>query len=172
MTLPIIGITMGDPTGIGPEIIVKALSMREPFETCRPLVFGDREVLSKAVKLLGLPTTIEVIEKIPEEGYLPQKIFLLPISQLEVDSLRFGKPNIKCGEAMVKYVEEAVKWVKREKLDAITTCPINKHAINAAGHPFSGHTETLSPSHSILLRGHDVFGIEVEDYSRHDPSSA
>jgi 4-hydroxythreonine-4-phosphate dehydrogenase len=144
MTLPIIGITMGDPTGIGPEIIVKALSMREPFETCRPIVFGDREALSKAVKLLGLPTTIEVIEKIPEEGYLPQKIFLLPISQLEVNSLRFGKPDTKCGEAMAKYVEEAVKWVKRGKLDAITTCPINKQAINEAGYPYSGHTELLA----------------------------
>jgi 4-hydroxythreonine-4-phosphate dehydrogenase len=144
MSLPIIGITMGDPTGIGPEIIIKALSMKEPFEVCRPIVFGDREVLSKAVNLLGLPTTIEVIEKIPEEGYLPQKIFLLSLSQLEVASLQFGKPDTKCGEAMVKYVEEAIKWVKRGKLDAITTCPINKQAINAAGYPYSGHTELLA----------------------------
>ena len=144
MTLPFIGITMGDPTGIGPEIIIKALSTKEPFEACRPIVIGDREVLLKAINLLSLPTTIEVIENIPEEGYLPQKIFLLPVSQLEVDSLRFGKPDTKYGEAMVKYVEEAVKWVKRGKLDAMTTCPINKQAINKAGYPFSGHTELLA----------------------------
>ncbi|MGD0915767.1 MAG: 4-hydroxythreonine-4-phosphate dehydrogenase PdxA [Thermodesulfobacteriota bacterium] len=144
MTLPIIGITMGDPTGIGPEIIIKALSMKEPFEACRPIIFGDREILSKAVNLLGLPTTIEVIEKIPEEGYLPQRIFLLPFSRLEVDSFHFGKPDTKCGEAMVKYVEEAVKWVGNGQLDALTTCPINKQAINAAGYPYSGHTELLA----------------------------
>jgi 4-hydroxythreonine-4-phosphate dehydrogenase len=144
MTLPIIGITMGDPTGIGPEIIIKALSMKEPFEACRPIIFGDREILSKAVNLLGLPTTIEVIEKIPEEGYLPQRIFLLPFSRLEVDSFHFGKPDTKCGEAMVKYVEEAVKWVRNGQLDALTTCPINKQAINAAGYPYSGHTELLA----------------------------
>jgi len=144
MRLPIIGITMGDPTGIGPEIIVKALLMKEPFKVCRPIVFGDREVLSKTIEMLGLNATIEVIEKVPEEGYLPQKIFLFPLSQLRADSLHFGKPTRECGEAMVKYVEEAVKWVKNGKLDAITTCPINKQAINAAGYPFPGHTELLA----------------------------
>ena len=144
MRLPVIGITMGDPTGIGPEIIVKALWMKEPFKVCRPIVFGDREVLSKTIEMLGLNATIEVIEKVPEEGYLPQKIFLFPLSQLRADSLHFGKPTRECGEAMVKYVEEAVKWVKNGKLDAITTCPINKQAINAAGYPFAGHTELLA----------------------------
>jgi 4-hydroxythreonine-4-phosphate dehydrogenase len=144
MTLPIIGITMGDPTGIGPEIIVKALSMKEPFQICRPFVFGDRKVLSKTIEMLGLTTTVEVFERIPEEGYLPQRIFLSPLSQLEVDSLRFGKPNRECGKAMVKYVEEAVHWVRSGKLDAITTCPINKQAINSAGYPFAGHTELLA----------------------------
>jgi 4-hydroxythreonine-4-phosphate dehydrogenase len=135
---------MGDPTGIGPEIIVKALSTEEPFQVCRPLVFGDREVLLKTIHLLGLTTTVEVCDRIPEGGYLPLKIFLFPTSQLEVPSLQFGKPDRKCGEAMVKYIEEAVKWVLGGKLDGITTCPINKYAINAAGYFFSGHTELLA----------------------------
>lgn len=144
MTLPIIGITMGDPTGIGPEIIVKALSMEEPFQTCRPVVFGDREVLSRAIQMQNLATTLEVIEKIPEDGYLPQKIFIFPVSQLEVPSLRFGKPDRACGEAMVKYIEEVVKRVMGGELDAITTCPINKQAMNSAGYSFPGHTELLA----------------------------
>jgi 4-hydroxythreonine-4-phosphate dehydrogenase len=144
MRLPIIGITMGDPTGIGPEIIVKALSMKEPFQFCRPFVFGDKEVLSKTVEMLGLHTAIEIFETIPEEGYLPQRIFLFPLSQLRPDSLHFGKPNRECGRAMARYVEEAVKWVRHGTLDAITTCPINKEAINAAGYHFPGHTELLA----------------------------
>ncbi len=144
MTLPIIGITMGDPTGIGPEIIVKALSMKEPFQACRPVVFGDREVLSRAIQMQNLATTLEVIEKIPEDGYLPQKIFIFPVSQLEVPSLRFGKPDRSCGEAMVKYIEEAVRCVRSGKLDAMTTCPINKQAMNSAGYCFPGHTELLA----------------------------
>jgi 4-hydroxythreonine-4-phosphate dehydrogenase len=158
MTLPIIGITMGDPTGIGPEIIVKALSMEEPFQACWPIVFGDREILSMTIKKEGLPATVEVIEKIPEYGYHPQRIFLFSLSQLEVTSLQIGKPDRKCGEVMVKYVEEAVRRVKSGELDAITTCPINKQAINAAGYPFSGHTELLAhlvqaPSVAMMFLG-------------------
>jgi 4-hydroxythreonine-4-phosphate dehydrogenase len=144
MTLPIIGITMGDPTGIGPEIIVKVLSMEEPFKACRPVVFGDREVLSRAIQMQNLATTLEAIDEIPEDGYLPHKIFFFPLSQLEVASLRFGKPDRACGEAMVKYIEEAVKRVKSGELDAITTCPINKQAMNSAGYSFPGHTELLA----------------------------
>jgi 4-hydroxythreonine-4-phosphate dehydrogenase len=143
-SLPLIGITMGDPTGIGPEIIVKALSTHELFQACRPLVFGDSGVLDMTIKMLGLPSTLKIFSAIPEEGYSPQKIYLFPVSQLEVTFLRFGKPDRACGAAMVKYVEEAVKWVRQGKLDAITTCPINKDAINQAGYPFSGHTELLA----------------------------
>jgi 4-hydroxythreonine-4-phosphate dehydrogenase len=144
MKLPLIGITMGDPTGIGPEIIVKALSMKEPFQACRPIVFGDFEVLSKAIQMQNLSTSLEVIVKIPEGGYLPEKIFLFSLSRLEMTSLRFGQPDRACGEAMVKYIEEAVQWVKSGKLNAMTTCPINKQAINAAGYLFPGHTELLA----------------------------
>jgi 4-hydroxythreonine-4-phosphate dehydrogenase len=134
---------MGDPTGIGPEIIVKALSRKEPFQACRPIVFGDREVLSRAIEIQNLSTTLEITEKIPEDGYLSGKIFLLPVSRLDITSLRFGQPDRACGEAMVRYIEEAVKWATMGALDAITTCPINKQAINAAGYSFPGHTELL-----------------------------
>ena len=143
-SLPLIGITMGDPTGIGPEIIVKTLSLEEPFQGCRPVVFGDRGVLLKTIEMLGKETTVEVSEAVPEEGYSAQKIVLIPLSQLEIASLQFGKPNRACGKAMVKYIEEAVNYVRRGKLDAVTTCPINKQAIHSAGYPFSGHTELLA----------------------------
>ncbi len=158
MKLPRIGITMGDPTGIGPEIVVKALSTQEPFHVCRPFVFGDRGVLSKTIERLGLTMSLEVFEKIPEEGYGPQRIFLAPSSPLMVDSLFFGKPDRACGEAMAKYVVEAVKKVRVGDLDAMTTCPINKQAINQAGYPFPGHTELLAhlvqaPSVAMMFLG-------------------
>jgi 4-hydroxythreonine-4-phosphate dehydrogenase len=158
MTLPIIGITMGDPTGIGPEIIVKALSTEEPFRACRPVVFGDRGVLSKAIQIQNLSTTLEAIDKIPQDGYLPQKIFFFPLSQLDVASLRFGQPDRACGEAMVKYIEEAVKRARKGELNAMTTCPINKKAMNEAGYSFPGHTEFLAhlvgaPSVAMMFLG-------------------
>ncbi|MBM4338323.1 MAG: 4-hydroxythreonine-4-phosphate dehydrogenase PdxA [Deltaproteobacteria bacterium] len=156
--LPKVGITMGDPTGIGPEIIAKALSMKEPFQACRPVVFGDEQVLLKAIRRENLSVQIKMIDETPKEGYQPGKIFLFPSTQLEIDSIIFSKPDRKCGEAMVRYVEDAVKWVKAKKLDAITTCPINKKAINAAGYSFSGHTELLthltqSPSVAMMFIG-------------------
>lgn len=158
MYLPIVGITMGDPTGIGPEIIVKALSREELFQSCRPIVLGDRAILAKTLQMLGLETTLEVVEKIPAEGYHRGRIFLSPLSRLETTSLRFGKPDRACGEAMVKYVEQAVEWLLAGELDAITTCPINKQAINEAGYPFPGHTELLAhlahvPSVTMMFVG-------------------
>ena len=144
MTLPTIGITMGDPTGIGPEILVRALSMEEPFRVCRPVVFGDREALSRAIRIQNLPATLEAVDRIPQDGYLPRKIFFFPLSQLEAASLHFGQPDRACGEAMVKYIEEAVKRARNRELDAITTCPINKKAMNEAGYSFPGHTELLA----------------------------
>jgi len=142
--LPKIGITMGDPTGIGPEIIVKALSKIAVFRVCRPVVFGDQEVLSKAIHRLGTHATVEIFKEAPEEGYSPRKIFLLPLSHLATPSLRFGRPDRACGEAMMRYIEEAVRWLRNGKLDAMTTGPVNKQAIHDAGYSFSGHTELLA----------------------------
>jgi len=144
MTLPKIGITMGDPIGIGPEIIVKALSQGELYQICRPVVFGDREVLLDMARKEGLPIGVEELEKIPEEGYGPHRIFLFSLTQIDAYHLRFGRPDKRCGEGMVRYIEEAVRQVKKGGLDAITTCPINKQAINLAGYPFPGHTELLA----------------------------
>ncbi len=142
--LPKIGITMGDPTGIGPEIIVKALSTEAVIKVCSPVVFGDEQVLLDTIRRENLSVQLKAIDEIPEEGYQPEKIFLFPSSQLKVDSFIFGNPDRKCGEAMVRYVDDAVRWIKRGKIDAITTCPINKQAINEAGYLFSGHTELLA----------------------------
>lgn len=158
MHLPIVGITMGDPTGIGPEIIVKALSNKELLQSCRPIVLGDEAILDRTRQMLGLDTALEVIEKIPVEGYQPGKIFVSPLSHLDTTSLQFGQPNKACGEAMVRYVERAVEWVLAGELDAITTCPINKQAMNEAGYPFSGHTELLAhlahvPSVAMMFVG-------------------
>jgi 4-hydroxythreonine-4-phosphate dehydrogenase len=158
MALPIIAITMGDPTGIGPEIIVKALSMVEPYQCCRPVVFGDRNVISTTIERLGLPDRAEVVENIPEGEFSPRRIFLFSLSRLEPTSLHFGKPDRPCAEAMVKYVEVAVSEVMKGNVEAITTCPINKQAMNAAGYHFSGHTELLahltgSPAVAMMFVG-------------------
>ncbi len=158
MSLPLIGITMGDPTGIGPEIILKALSLKAPFQFCRPIVLGDKGVLSRTADLLGLSPAVEEITEIPLNGYEPGRIFVRPVSRLDAAFLTFGRPDRRCGEAMVRYVEEAVNWVRAGRLHAITTCPINKQAMNTAGFLFSGHTELLAhlsqaPSTAMMFVG-------------------
>ncbi len=144
MSLPLIGITMGDPTGVGPEILVKALARAEPYEVCRPIVLGDPGVLLKTIAALGIETSVEVVDRVPEEGYLARKIYLFPTSWLQADSLRTGQPDEACGEAMVNAIRGAVQWLMKGNLDAMTTCPINKQAMNRAGYPFPGHTELLA----------------------------
>lgn len=144
MNLPKIGITMGDPTGIGPEIIIKALSMDEPFKFCRPFVFGDPNVISKTIELYGYETRVEIFKEIPEEGYCPKKIYIFASSMLDTSRMSFGNPDIQCGIAMARYIEDAVFWLKKGLIHAITTCPINKEAINSAGFHFPGHTEFIA----------------------------
>ena len=160
MSLPLIGITMGDPTGVGPEIIVKALARPEAYRVCRPIVLGDQGVLLKTIRDLGIQASVEVVDRVPEEGYVARKIYLFPTSHLRAESLRIGQPDHACGEAMVNAIREATRWTMERKLDAITTCPINKQAINRAGYSFSGHTELLahlagSPRVAMMFIGTD-----------------
>ena len=128
MKLPAIGITMGDPAGVGPEVVVKALARPEVYDFCRPLVIGDRKRLDKAIAITGAkPRELECIDL----GLVPE-------------DLPFGKVSAQAGEAAYRYIERAVKMALDRDIDAICTAPINKEAMNAAGHRFPGHTELLA----------------------------
>ncbi len=142
--LPLIGITMGDPAGIGPEIIVKALADRDIYRSCRPVVLGDAEVLSSAVLkapnevLLNRITSLSGIESIPGN------IDLLPVSSLKADAVKPGSPTIEGGKAMVDYILKAVEMCLKGELDAMVTNPINKALMHKAGHLFEGHTQLIA----------------------------
>ena len=128
MKLPVIGITMGDPAGVGPEVVVKALAHGEVYDFCRPLVIGDRKRLDKAIAITGAkPKALECIDL----GLVPE-------------DLPFGKVSAQAGEAAYRYIERAVKMALDRDIDAICTAPINKEAMNDAGHRFPGHTELLA----------------------------
>jgi 4-hydroxythreonine-4-phosphate dehydrogenase len=128
MTLPIVGITMGDPAGVGPEVIVKALAQRAPWDFCRPRVIGDRKRLEQAMAITGAK---------------PEKLECIDLGLVAAD-LPFGKVSPAAGEAAYRYIERAVKLALDHEIDAICTAPINKEAMNAAGHKFPGHTELLA----------------------------
>ncbi len=141
---PIIGITMGDPVGVGPEIIVKALSRKSLYDTCRPLVLGDTQVLTDANQSLGTSLAFQDVTR-PEDGhYQAGVVDVISLSGLQSDQLQPGRPSRATGRAMVKYVTEGIKWAIDGRIDALATCPINKMAMHAAGFDFDGHTELLA----------------------------
>ena len=140
--LPLIGITMGDPTGIGPEIIVKVLSDLDIFSICRPVVLGDPRALSMALKYCDMPVN-EILEPNKAQGRSGQ-IDLVSISRLCRTELIPGKPSAKGGKAMVKYIIHAVEMARQKKIAALVTCPINKALMHEAGYFFGGHTQLIS----------------------------
>jgi 4-hydroxythreonine-4-phosphate dehydrogenase len=141
---PIIGITMGDPVGIGPEVTLKALCHSALYDRCRPLVLGDSGVLNAANESLGTALKIRPLHG-PEDGlFLPGTVDVASLSQLDTAKLRAGHPTIATGRAMVHYVLEAVAWAMNGRIAALTTGPINKTAMHKAGFNFDGHTEILA----------------------------
>jgi 4-hydroxythreonine-4-phosphate dehydrogenase len=141
--LPVIGITMGDPSGIGPEIIIKTLSEPTIYELCRPVVYGDPGALEIDVKGISRPSIKEILRPNESRG-IPGQIDLIICSRLKRDSMIPGKPSLKGGSAMVQYIIKATKGAISKELSAIVTSPINKALMNEAGHHFEGHTQLIS----------------------------
>jgi 4-hydroxythreonine-4-phosphate dehydrogenase len=143
MTLPVVGITMGDPAGVGPEVVMKALARADAYALCRPLVIGDAKQLSRAGSLLNLKIHVDSVPG-PEKAKFTQGTVEVIEVGLVPENLPYGKVSAVAGEAAYRYIERAVKLALEHSIDAICTAPINKEALNAAGHHFPGHTEILA----------------------------
>lgn len=141
--LPIICITMGDPSGVGPEIIGKALSDPGIYTICRPLVVGDYRALAAAGRAGG-KRDIRAVTRPNEMLGEPGVIDLLPVSGLREEAVIPGRPTVEGGRAMVSYIEKAVELIRSDEAAALVTCPINKALMHEAGYSFDGHTELLA----------------------------
>ncbi len=142
--LPLIGITMGDPLGIGPEIIVKTLQQPDLYTICRPLVIGDARVLGQAAKLIGSPVKILTVKDSASHASHHEQINLLPVSDLPVDCASLSGPTRETGAAMQAYIIKGIDLAMEKKIDALVTAPITKTAMKLAGSDFHGHTELLA----------------------------
>lgn len=138
---PILAITLGDPCGIGPEITTKALARPGLYERCRPLVIGSALILQKALKITQLPLRLHVVEKPEEACYLPGVIDVLHQNAIDIDAFTWGKVSIQGGAAAFRAVKTAIDLALLGYADATITNPLNKEALNLAGHHYSGHTE-------------------------------
>jgi len=137
---------MGDPTGIGPELLVKAWLDGDFDQLDRPVqLVGDAGVLQRAARIFS--ADIAVSKQTDDSCQLhcgTRSLELATVSQLSADRLEYGQPGIDCGRAMADYVEYAVARCLDGSAAGMVTCPINKAAINAAGVHFPGHTELLA----------------------------
>ena len=142
--MPIVGITMGDPAGIGPEIAVMALAQKLLYDICNPIVFGDASVVAQAVKTTGCDVTIRQIE-IPEQAKFDHgTIDVIDLNNVDVTELQLGIVSAIAGKAAFEPIERAIHAAMAGTIDAVVTCPINKEAMNLAGYHFAGHTEIFA----------------------------
>lgn len=138
-------LTMGDPTGIGPELLVKALLDGDLDNRQRPLqVCGDAAVLVRAAHALGTAAEVKVTDARCWLRVSGRSLQVRPVSNLAADELCYGQPDLHAGRAMADYVEAAARACLDGEAAGMVTCPINKAAINAAGIHFPGHTELLA----------------------------
>lgn len=144
---PIIGITMGDAAGIGPEIIVKALEKKELSQQAKLVVIGDAKTMEQALSIAHSKLQVKAIkerdlERLPEDNN--KNIYVLDLKNINLKRLQHGKVDPMAGKAAVEYIEKAVNLAMAGKIGAIVTAPIHKEAINKAGYHFAGHTEILA----------------------------
>jgi 4-hydroxythreonine-4-phosphate dehydrogenase len=143
-TLPLLALTIGDPAGVGPEVIVKALQDRTAFEECRPFVVGDAGVLQQALALVGEELEVREVKDLREAGRQQGRIDVLSVEDVNVHDIRPGQLSAQAGLAAVAWVRRGAELALAGRIAGIVTAPINKEAVTLAGVPFTGHTELLA----------------------------
>lgn len=163
----IVAITMGDPAGIGPEIVVKSFADEDshPFKS---VVVGDEGMLRRAVELLGAEVEVNVIEDPSEGRFEAGKVDVIPAGELPPD-LPFGELSAQAGRAAYDYVKRATELAVAGKVDAVCTAPLNKEALHMAGLKYPGHTEILAgltgtKDYAMMLVAPDLRVIHVSTH--------
>jgi 4-hydroxythreonine-4-phosphate dehydrogenase len=141
---PVVAITMGDPGGIGPEIIAKALAHAEVYEQSRPLVIGERRAMEAAVRIAGGPLEVRTVSAPGDAGEHPGCIDLIDLHNIDIERLGRGKVSAEVGKAAYEYLERATALALEGTVGAIVTAPLNKEALSEAGWVGVGHTELLA----------------------------
>jgi len=138
---PLIGISVGDPAGIGPEITAKALSLPKIYEICRPMVVAEAEMMKDTIKFSRLDLEIHAISS-PKEGFYQLGVMdVLDMKNIDAKSIRHKVVSPDCGRPSFEYVKKVIELDIAKEIDATVTGPISKEAINQAGFHYSGHTE-------------------------------
>lgn len=170
MKKPILGITMGDPASIGPEISVKALSSKDIYEKCKPIIIGDTNVMKKATEIVGMQhIKINSVKAISDAKFEYGTIDVYDMGLVDMDKLEYGKVSKLAGEAAFRYVEKVIQLALNKEIDATVTNALNKEAMNLAGHHFSGHTEiyaeyTGTTKYTMMLAFENIRVVHVSTH--------
>ena len=165
----ILAITMGDPAGIGPEIVVKALNLQSTYKKCNPLVVADAAVMRKAVKATGLSLEINPVNKVSDARFQYGCIDVYDLKYTDLDKIEYGKVSAQAGDAAFLSIRTAIELAMNKEVDGTVTAPINKEALNLAGHHFDGHTEiyahfTGTKKYAMLLADEFLRVIHVSTH--------
>jgi 4-hydroxythreonine-4-phosphate dehydrogenase len=143
MTKAIVGITMGDAAGIGPEIIVKALADTSIHEACKPVVIGDRKTLDEMIGIVKADLRIRSVRSPGQAKFEPGLVDCVDLALLR-PGVAFGELSARAGDAAYRYLVKAIELAQAGSIDAICTAPLNKKALRLGGHDYPGHTEILA----------------------------
>jgi 4-hydroxythreonine-4-phosphate dehydrogenase len=159
MNKPIIGVTMGDPSGIGPEIALKVLSKRGTYKDCRPFVIGDPKVIREASKIVGRNLEIKTIQEISEARFLFSSVEVLCPKGVDVREIEWGRLDPAMGKAAALCLEKAFRMALEKKIDGVVSAPLNKEAFHRAGYPHIDELEFLGE----ITNSPDPFVVGVMD---------
>ena len=169
MRRPVIGITMGDPAGIGAEITVKALSKKEIYEKSKPIAIGSKCVIEDAIKYIPSNLRLNIIKDIEEIKGEFGVIDFIDLNNIKLDEFNYGKVSAKAGQASLDYIYKGIDLAMKGLVDAVVTGPIHKEAIKAAGSPYAGHTEifatrTKTKNYAMMLVDENLRVIHVSTH--------
>lgn len=169
MSKPIIAISMGDPAGIGPEILVRAVANTAVRQAVRCLVYGDARVMEKAARQAQIDLGVRAIGHPAEALYAPRSIDVIDLANADPAAFEPGQVQALCGKAAWEYIEAMARAALRGEVDAVNTAPIHKEAIQAAQVPHIGHTEMLAALTGARdpLTLFETLGLRVFFLSRH-----
>lgn len=139
---PLIAVPMGDPAGIGPEIVLRAAMSREVNEKSRFIVVGDAGVLQRALSFPHMPEVKIRVTDRPEKGdYREGLLNVMDLGNIGIGDFEMGSVHAACGRAAYEYIEQSIRMAMEGSVDAVSTTPINKESLHAARVPYIGHTE-------------------------------
>jgi 4-hydroxythreonine-4-phosphate dehydrogenase len=166
---PIIGISMGDPSGIGPEIAVKALAKKEIYKICKPLIVGDSLAIKDALRITSLDLKINSISVVKKALFKFGTLDVYDLKNVNMAELKYGKVSAMAGNAAFQAIKKVIELAQKNEIDATVTGPINKESINLAGHHYAGHTEiyghfTNTQDFTMLLAHENLRVVHVSTH--------